>query len=241
MALIRTLLAYFTMVVVTVVVGTPYMILCAIPAFRRRGFELFSWMWARGICGAAGARIEVSGLENIDPGRPVVFIGNHQSVFDIFAMIIALRPFHYRFTPKRELKKFPIVGWALVLTGFPFIDRRNTARSRVVMAALGERMRRTSLKVIFFPEGTRNRGKGLLPFKKGAFVMAIQLGIPIVPFVINGARAVKGRKDFLVRAGTIHVEFLPPIETVNMTYGDRDVLSDRARSAILANLEAAER
>ncbi len=190
-------------------------------------------IWSVIIFWLAGVKLEVVGLEHVRKDAPQVLVGNHASNFDIYAMIATLKDYYYRFLPKHEIIYMPIFGWALWAAGFPFIDRKNPARAHKTMNQLGARMRETGLSIVAFPEGTRNRTEALmLPFKKGPFIVATEVGVPIVPFVLHGAREVQGRHNFLVIPGTIQVEFLEPISVKGLSYQDRNDLVQTARSRI---------
>lgn len=206
------------------------------PLLRGRGLTLVGWVWSRLVCALSSVRVEVEGLEHVRPGACQVLVGNHCSAYDIFTMLIALRRHFYRFVVKRELLYVPVFGLVLLVTGFPMVDRRDSERARLSMDKLRERMRRTSMKALVFPEGTRNRDPGLLPFKKGPFVLALELGAPIVPFVINGSRAVMGGRQSRIHPGTITVTFFPEVPTAGLSYDDRESLLERVRSQIAAHL-----
>jgi len=199
--------------------------------------EIVFWLgriWSSLVLAVAGVRFETSGLEKLEAGKAHVLVGNHTSNFDIHAMILALREHHFRFTPKSELKYLPIFGWALWAGGFPFIDRGSSAKARRTMKEVANRIRREGITVIFFPEGTRNTRNEWMPFKKGPFVLAIDAGVPLVPFVLHGARRVQGRREFWVHPGTIRLEVLEPLPTEGLTYADRNALVERAREAMVS-------
>ncbi|MEW5765608.1 MAG: lysophospholipid acyltransferase family protein [Acidobacteriota bacterium] len=196
------------------------------------------WSWA--ILKSAGVTLRVEGLERFERGRPYVLVPNHASNFDIYAMILALKGRYYRFIAKKEVLYLPVFGWALWAGGFPFVDRRNNAKARRTLAKLAERMRRTGLSLISFPEGTRNKtDEILLPFKKGPFVLALDLQAPILPVSIRGARKVQSRHGFWFSPGEITVVFHEPIPTEGLGYEMRDSLRDRTREVILESLSGA--
>ena len=197
---------------------------------------LLGRIWSRSILWVAGVRLEIEGIEKMQRDEARVLVGNHTSNFDIYVAILALKDHRFRFTPKRELKWLPIFGWALWASGFPFIDRGRSVKARRTMERVAKRIRKAGMSLVFFPEGTRSTRSELMPFKKGPFVLAIDAGVPLVPFVIHGARRVQGRRVFTVRPGTIRVTFLEPISTEGLGYEDRDDLLLRARTAILEEL-----
>jgi 1-acyl-sn-glycerol-3-phosphate acyltransferase len=191
------------------------------------GGQIVFWLgviWSRINLVTAGVRLEVEGVEKVRKGEAQIIVANHGSNFDIYAMIPALKGHYYRFIAKKEILYLPIFGWALWAGGFPFVDRGHSAKAQATLRKVQAKIRRTGMSILAFPEGTRNTRPGLLPFKKGAFILAIDLGVPLVPVAIHGAK------------GTIRVEFLDPIPTKGLTYDDRDALIARTRGAIEAAL-----
>jgi 1-acyl-sn-glycerol-3-phosphate acyltransferase len=157
-----------------------------------------------------GARLVVRGAENLDPNNDYVFLANHRSMLDPPAIIEAVVPRVTRWVAKAELRKIPVFGRTLAMTGQIFIDRSDTQK------AVNELQRRTDDRgaiVIFFPEGQRSPGRGLLPFKKGGAAFAIQASMPIVPVAVSGSERCLPAHTVWSRPGTITVEFGEPIET----------------------------
>jgi 1-acyl-sn-glycerol-3-phosphate acyltransferase len=227
---LRSLWTHFVVISLVLVLGPIAIVLS--PFTRGEIVFVLGRFWSRCILKAAGATLRVDGLEKLRPGVARVLVGNHASNFDIYVLILSLEGHRFRFTPKQEIKYIPIFGWALWAGGFPFIDRRRSARSRRTMAKVAERIRREKLNVVFFPEGTRNTGNELLTFKKGPFVLAIDAQVEVVPFAIHGAKWVQSRHRFLVRPGAIRVELDDPIPTEGLTYEDRGRLTEQARLAL---------
>ncbi|MGC8724000.1 MAG: lysophospholipid acyltransferase family protein [Acidobacteriota bacterium] len=233
-SLVRSLMTHTVMAAGVLILG-PFAILLS--PFSRGDMVLFlARIWSRSILWVAGVRLEIEGIEKMKRDEARVLVGNHTSNFDIYVMILALKDHRFRFTPKKELQWVPVLGWALWASRFPFIDRGRSQKSLQTMKRLAERIRRMGMSLVFFPEATRSTRNELLPFKKGPFVLAIDAGVPLVPFVIHGARRVQGRHAFSVRPGTIRVSFLEPIPTEGLGYEDRDDLLLRARRAILEEL-----
>jgi 1-acyl-sn-glycerol-3-phosphate acyltransferase len=180
----------------------------------------------------AGVALVVEGREHVRDREAQVLIGNHTSNFDIFAVIYSLTSAYYRFLVKREVLFLPVFGWALWAGGFPFLDRQHGPRAVRTMSRVARRLKRTGMSIVCFPEGTRNTTPSLLPFKKGAFVTAIEVGAPVIPFAIVGARAVQGRHEFRINPGTVRIKFFPPIPTEGMSYEDRNSLIEKVRGII---------
>jgi 1-acyl-sn-glycerol-3-phosphate acyltransferase len=172
---------------------------------------------------------------DLDSSRPNVYVANHQSQFDIPALVLSM-PCDFRIVAKRELLYIPIFGWALWLAGFIFIDR--TDRDKAIRRL--ERSLRTirrGTSIVVFAEGTRSSDGRLLPFKKGGFVLALKAGVPIVPVSIRGGRDVLPKGSLRVRAGTIDVVFGAPLPTWTYTLETKDDLIAAVRDRIAAGLE----
>lgn len=139
--------------------------------------------------------------------RPAVFVGPHQSELDIL-VLGAVFPKHCSVTAKASLKKMPVLGWFMALSGSVFIDRANSKSARGAMQGAAEEMKRRGQSVWMFPEGTRSYAEdaGLLPFKKGAFHLAVQAGVPIVPVVVANYADVFSMKRWVFNSGTVLIK-----------------------------------
>jgi len=142
--------------------------------------------------------------------RPAVFIGNHQTELDVL-MLGWMFPKYTSVTAKKSLKNWPFLGWFMSLSGTVFIDRANSSSARHAMAGAAEEITRDKQNVYMFPEGTRSYAKEpmLLPFKKGAFHLAVQAGAPIVPVVVANYSDVLYLQEWKFNAGTIAMKGMP--------------------------------
>lgn len=140
----------------------------------------------------------------LDRTRPAVFIGNHQTELDVL-MLGWMFPKYCSVTAKSSLKKTPILGWFMTLSGSVFIDRKNSKDAREAMKGAADQMQTMKQSVYMFPEGTRSYAKEpmLLPFKKGAFHLAIQAQVPIVPVVAANYSHVLYVKGWTFKSGKI--------------------------------------
>lgn len=222
-AFFRAMVSHLTVLVGILVFGIPAILLTFV--FPRRAFNVFGAAWAWCILKASGVKLEVNGEEHLSPDQCQVVVANHSSNFDIYSILWVLRASYFRFVAKKELKYVPVLGWALWISGTPLLDRGSTPKAQSTMRKLMARMRRTAMTALVFPEGTRNRREGLLPFKKGACVLAIDLKAPVVPLVIEGARRIQRRSGFSVKPGVLRLTFLPPIPTEGLTRQDRGALT----------------
>ncbi|MEH6551483.1 MAG: HAD-IB family hydrolase [Pseudomonadales bacterium] len=148
--------------------------------------------------------------------RPAVFIFNHQSKADVIIVASLLRQ-DIAGIGKQEIKKNPVIGAVMEFAGTVFIDRSNSASAIDAMSPLIDVMHKEGKSIVLAPEGTRTVSPRLAPFKKGAFHLAIQAGVPIVPIVIHNAGDVAPKGDFVFRPATVNVEVLPPVDTSSWT------------------------
>ncbi|GAA5065942.1 HAD-IB family hydrolase [Nocardia callitridis] len=157
-----------------------------------------------------GVKVRVTGAENTRAPRPAVFLFNHQSQLDI---LIVPHVVDGPVAPiaKKELTKNPVFGPILRFTGATFLDRANSSESRKALQPVVETLR-AGTSVAVAPEGTRSRTPTPGPFKKGAFHMAIQAGVPVIPVVIRNAGELCWRDEMVVRRGTVDVAVLEPID-----------------------------
>ncbi len=179
---------------------------------------------------ATGMSVQVEGLERVDPGQPVVFISNHQSWADIWALLVAL-PGVLRFVFKKELSRVPLLGWAINTLGHVSIDRGNRGSAFASYDQAAQRIR-GGVSAIVFAEGTRSSNGSLQAFKKGPFVLAISAQVPVVPVYCETYQRLP-RGSVSPRPGVVTVRIGSPIATAGLDYAERDGLADRTREALL--------
>ncbi len=200
--------------------------------------SLHDWVhrnWGRTELWAAGVRTHVRGLENVSHTSPQIFVANHQSIFDIFA-ILACVPASVRFVAKKELGRIPIFALAMRAAGHVFIDRKDRRGASEAMRVAGERMKRDRLSLGLFPEGTRSPTGSLREFKRGTFALAIGTQVPIVPLAVDGGYRVSTRGR--IRAGRMDLSLGAPMPTEGKTAEDRDEVLGSVRREISGMLEA---
>lgn len=159
-----------------------------------------------------GLKLNIKGEHHLWEKRPAVFMFNHQSKADVIIMAKLLRR-DIAGVGKKELRQYPLIGQILEFAGVVFIDREHSASAIEAMAPLVDAMRYDGKSVVIAPEGTRTISPRLGPFKKGAFHLAMQAGVPVVPVVIHNAIDVAPKGDFVFRSATVDVDVLPAIET----------------------------
>lgn len=191
--------------------------------------------WARAVLWGGGVRLNVIGVENVDPSASYVVTSNHQSSFDIMAHFLAL-PVPIRFLAKKELFGLPLLGWALKRLHMVPVDR---SAGQTVYEEIEQNAAATIAKgksIIVYPEGTRTKTGDLLPFRKGAFFIAVHTGLAILPTTIAGSHEAWLPRARIIRGGTITVAIGEPIPTHNLAVDDAPRLRDDARSVIESRL-----
>ncbi len=190
--------------------------------------RVLAMLWARINARAAPSSVSVTGEQHIIPNQSYVVVANHQSQFDILAIYGWLK-LDIRWVMKKELRKVPFLGYACQVLGHVIIDRSNhQAALESINRAKSKLHNGTS--IFFFPEGTRSLDGELLPFKKGAFMLARELGLPILPITIKGTREILPAKSTHLMPGQAQIiihEPIPVQETDNLTR-----LMEQARHAI---------
>jgi 1-acyl-sn-glycerol-3-phosphate acyltransferase len=216
----RTIFVMLTAAVMTLLLGPVVVIarLLRVPQGPRSIYSRAVRVWARAISASAGARVRVHGAERLHQPHGAVFVANHVSWFDIFALASEV-PW-CSFVAKAELRRIPLFGFAAECVGIVFLDRENRKQAfESYKVAAGEVQ--LGRAIIVCPEGTRGEDYHLRPFKKGPFVLAIAAQAPIVPTVVYGAREVMRKRSFWITPGTIDVRFLEPVVTNGFDYDDR--------------------
>jgi len=186
--------------------------------------------WATLLLWLSGVKIEFENLEAIDPDRPQILVANHNSWFDVLA--VSRIPGRYLFVAKKELSRVPIFGTAVGGCGHIFIDRKDRNRAFDALTVARQRLEDESPTIIMFPEGTRSDDGQLQPFKKGAFVLALQAGVDVIPAAIYGSRDVMRKGSMLIRPGTIRIRFGEPISVQDLEVAHRNELTERAHQEL---------
>lgn len=181
----------------------------------------------------AGVRVEVAGLDRLDPNGTYIFMSNHTSTLDP-PILIPLIPKRTSVLVKKELFKIPVLGQAMHMGELVPVDRSNRERA-VESVREAEKVLASGISMTIFAEGTRSRDGRLLPLKKGPFHMAIATGKPIVPVTIVGTHELQPKGKMVSRPGTVRVVFHDPIDSA--AYGERrDELMATVRERIAAAL-----
>ncbi len=219
--------------VVTTVQASLALVLSLVTSTRAAS-RLSAVPWARILAFMTPMRVRVEGREHIDQQQSYVLVSNHQSQYDIF-ILYGWLGVDFKWVMKQELRSVPGIGVACDRLGHIFIDRSNHAAA---MATLQEAKKRIvgGTSVMFFPEGTRSRSGRLMRFKKGAFRMALDLGLPILPLTVTGTRNVlpAGTSDLM--PGSARLIIHPPIPVEGLMVSDCSRLSNQVRDVIASAL-----
>lgn len=176
----------------------------------------FTTIWLGKITGLLGVEVEVRKTELVKDIGPVVYLCNHQNSWDIFTLASAVQPSTVS-VGKKSLKWIPFFGQMYWFTGNILIDRNNSNKAMNTITLTSKKIREQALSVWLFPEGTRSNGRGLLPFKTGAFRTAEQAGVPIVPICASNSHGLIKLNRW--NNGKIIIEFLAPI---HLTVGSKE-------------------
>ncbi len=181
------------------------------------------WMqkniWVHGALAIPGVDLSVNTNNKIDYSKPHVFVANHQSYIDIPAAIRAV-PNPLYFIAKKELRWLPFLGWYVMATGMILIDRSNRQRAFKSLDTAAKMISKGK-SILAFPEGTRSKNGELNAFKKGAFMLAIQAGVPIVPMAISGTEQIFPATKMQLIPGKVKLTICDEISTEG--YSKRNV------------------
>jgi 1-acyl-sn-glycerol-3-phosphate acyltransferase len=179
-------------------------------------------------------RFRTSGAFPADPRRPYVVVSNHESFADI--LLISHLPWEMKWLSKAELFRIPFLGWLMQLAGdIPL--RRGFGPSAVEAMARCRQVLEQRVSVMIFPEGTRSATPEMLPFKDGAFRLAVEAGVPVLPLAVSGTRTALRKHDWRFGRSVAEVRVLEPVETTGLTLADVPALRDRVRAMIAAARE----
>ncbi|WP_376696046.1 lysophospholipid acyltransferase family protein [Wenzhouxiangella sp. EGI_FJ10305] len=186
--------------------------------------------WGKILAWLVPVRVEVEGLDRIDPEQSYVVVANHQSQFDI-PVIYGWIGLDLRWVAKAELSRIPFVAAGCRAIGHIFIDRANPDQSRTAInRAVGRLKPGTGL--MFFAEGTRSRTGELMPFKKGAFRVAVDQQLPILPVTVVDTREILPAKSLRIRPGRVRMIIHPPLETTGLGPGKTGELCRRCHATV---------
>jgi 1-acyl-sn-glycerol-3-phosphate acyltransferase len=176
-----------------------------------------------------------AGTMPANPRRPYVVVSNHESFADI--LLISHLPWEMKWLSKAELFRVPVLGWLMQLAG-DIPVKRGFGPSAVEAMAKCKEVLADKVSVMIFPEGTRSATSELLPFKDGAFRLAIDAGVPILPLALHGTGTALPKHDWRFGRSTAVVKVLEPVETAGLTTADIPALKERVRNMIVVARDA---
>ena len=200
-------------------------------------FKRWATLWARLILIGAGVKVESEVRARLAPGQPAVFVANHQNELDIVTMLVGI-PHPFGFMAKAEMRRVPLLGSVLKRTACLFVDRSDPRRAVQSIREAAERIREGH-SVLIFCEGGRSFSPELRPFHRGAFVLAVEAGVPLVPVVtLDNYRLIDERRA-VGRVGTARMVVGAPVPVAGRTRADVPALMDEVRRAMQAELDRA--
>ena len=235
--MLRTLFVAFFLSLYIIVVGIPLLVFTVLV----KKPDALYWAGARGtlfFVRAVGVRVKVIGTERIPPGT-CLFVANHTSSADAPAVVNAI-PRRIAILLKKSLFRYPIVGQAFQLARFIPVERSKHDSAIASLEKAIEAMKQGQ-SFLIYPEGTRSPDGRLQEFKKGAVVMAIKAGVPIVPIACSGAHRIMEKRSLIIHPGDILVEFLDPVDAPSYTFEQREELNAIVHDALAAGLPPDQR
>jgi 1-acyl-sn-glycerol-3-phosphate acyltransferase len=219
----------------TIIVFVPITVAGLLSRTGNLAFSI-SRLWAYFMLGVSFVRTEIKNKEKIQKGTSYVIISNHQSLFDILALVTGLGV-QFRWFIKKEVLKIPLFGYALYASRNIFIDRANTPSA---IESINKGMDRlpNDASVMVFAEGTRSPDGRIHEFKKGGFITAFTRKLPILPVTINGSRRVLPKGSLVVKPGKIQVVIGDPIDTSGYAPETARKLIAKTRQAVMANFDS---
>ena len=203
---------------------------CSLCGAKEDQLHRIARVWARCVLQVSFVRVDIEGLEKLDPARNYVLVANHASYMDT-PVIVASIPLQFRFFAKLGLFQIPLLGTHLGRAGHFPVDRGNARASLRSMADAAKAIAARNLSVLLFPEGGRSE-VGLRDFKEGAAYIAIKSGVPMTPIALAGTRKVLPMHSLAVRPGVVRLRIGDAIETSGMSLSDRNRLSEMARDRV---------
>jgi len=223
LAWLRCWLLILPGIVLSTVVMSSLSLLVSLFSSTGRAQHKLAKAWARSLLWIAGVKVAVEGLENVPPGGSYVFISNHQSYFDVPAILPNIAA-QFRFLAKKPLFSVPFIGYHLRRSGHLAVDIADPRESLKSMSEAARVIQEKGISILLFPEGGRTHGL-LEPFKDGAAYIAIKAGVPVVPICLIGTGKVLPVHGKVIRPGRVVMRIGRPLATIDLTLQDRTRLT----------------
>lgn len=221
------------LLVVTILTATITIIGSAIGFGRWWGYYP-ARIWARLFCWLTFVKITVNGRENINRNTSYVFVANHQGAYDIFA-IYGFLNHNFRWMMKKSLERIPLVGYSCRISGQIYVDNSSASATKTTMET-AEKQLSNGMSVVVFPEGSRTPDGKIHRFKRGAYILATEFNLPVVPITIDGAYDVMPRRARLPRPGHIKLTIHEPIHAPQNGTHDLAEIMEQSKNAIISAL-----
>lgn len=232
MIYLRTFWMYLNGFLATGIIGL--ILLITAPFDRRRKLQnRLLHAWGKWLIAGSSTRLKINTTVKPDKDRSYILIANHESMMDIF-ILMAISPVPIRMVSKKEIEKVPFVSAIMKATGFVFVNREAKNSAHKALNKNLELLKENRISLMLFPEGSRYKQDVFGTFKRGAFRMAIDNDLPILPVVMKGAGHIIPPSERKVHKGTVAISILPAIETKDMTLEDRYDLQDSCYKEMLA-------
>lgn len=207
----------------------------ALGPFESRG-RFVGWLarvYSKILLLVSGVPYRVIGLERIDRNSHYIFASNHESSFDI-PLIFGGLPYHIVSLAKKEIKKIPILGWAMAVGRHVFIDRYDHRKAMESLEDVKASLASNPRSLILFPEGTRSPDGEIHQFKKGGLGLAVELGMDVVPLAVCGTRDVLAKKSLSLQKGEVELRVGDPIPASDWTERPKREFADHVRGKVVA-------
>lgn len=217
------LIAVPILVVITFLTAVITIVMTAVCGDRFWGY----WpahIWSRIVCLMLFVKVEVYGRENIEKNQSYIFVANHQSAFDIWS-IFGFLNHNFRWLMKKSLENIFLVGYACRKSGHVFVDNSKLASIKETIDTASRRLT-NGLSLVIFPEGSRTFDGKMGDFKRGAFLLAAEFGLPVVPITVDGAFKVLPRTTYNINPGKIKLIIHKPILPVEGKFNTRQLLAE---------------
>jgi 1-acyl-sn-glycerol-3-phosphate acyltransferase len=211
----------------------PFVLFCLLTGLRDPLIAVGRWAVRVG-CRVLGIRVEITGLERVDPRTVYVFMANHLSFLDGPLMAMAI-PRAVRIILKQSLFRIPILGIGMRHVGYVPVDRKGVRGGKKSIERAARLMRERGYSFLVFPEGTRSRDGRMQGFRRGGFFLVLESGAPILPVRIGGTFELMPRGQWHAGKGKVRVDFRKEIPTVGYTRETMGELMEKVRAAIITD------
>ncbi len=222
-------------IIVTIITSISIILILPIAGNAHWG-NIPAMIWSRILCTLSLVRVKVQGNENIDSKASYILVANHQSIYDI-PLVYGWLNNNFKWIMKKELRRLPVIGKTCELMGHIFIDRSHPMRAKQSLEAAKKNLKQGESSIFLFPEGTRTRNGKIQRFKRGAFTIARDLHLPIVPVTIIGAYDALPKGLNYITPGTIQMIIHSPIDTTHLNDENLNEMVDKVKNTIESKLK----